>query len=92
MEEMTVTMQPSITHGSAPAGFESDDLDPNLERTCRTSRVLFQVLGFVVVLSLVALVILGMRQVEAIPTPSPLDARTELTTTVPDSIPSQPGR
>ncbi len=72
-------------------GFEHEDVDPNLEPTCRT-RVRCQVLGFVVLLSLVALLILGMRQVEAIPTPSPLDARTEITTTVTDSVPSQPGR
>lgn len=85
---MTVTMHPSRTSGSVPGRFQYEDLDPNLETANRTGRLRLQVLGVVVLLSVVVLLILGMRDVEAIPTPSPMDARTELTTTVPDSVPS----
>lgn len=76
-------MHPSRTSGSVPGRFEDEGLDPNLETANRTGRFRLQVLGVVVLLSLVVSLILGMRDVEAIPTPSPMDARTEVTTSLP---------
>lgn len=89
VEGMTVTMQPSRTSGFVVDRFEDDD--PNPETAQGADPIRLQVLGGVVLLCLVALLILGMREVDAIPTPSPLDARMELTTTIPDSVPSHLG-
>lgn len=83
-------MHPLSTSGAASGTFEHGSPSPETARGA--DRIRFQVAGAAAILCLVALLILGMREVDPIPTPSPLDARTELTTPVPDPVPIQPGR
>ncbi len=83
---MTATVQPPRVSGSVPGRFE--DEVPNSESARGADPIQFRVVGTAAILCFFVLLIFSMREVEAVPTPSPLDVRTELTTPVPDPVPN----
>lgn len=88
-ERMTFMLQETRAFGSVLERFEDEDPGPEPGARAKARLVRSRILGGLVILILVLISALAMLDVKAIPTSSPLDARAEFTTTLPDLVPSK---